>query len=115
MSVCSTCFDSGITVDGCAGNIVFGYVTPETEYTATVTHNATNRVQTFTATSDIDGLLTISGAKIDNGQGYTIRLLSCDNFTICENEYACITFAVINSDVEAGGTINLLECIECGG
>lgn len=115
MSVCSTCFDSGITVDGCAAGIFFGYVTPNTNYTVTVTHNATNRVQTFETTSDGDGLLGIQNAKIDNGQGYTIRLQGCDNFTICENDYACITFAVINSDAEAGGTINLLDCIECGG
>jgi len=115
MSVCTPCFDSGISVASCNAGIAFGIVTAETEYTVTIRHNATNRIQTFTATSDIDGVLTIVGAKIDAMQGYTIGLLSCDKFLICETEYDCISFSVVNQDVEETEVINLLDCIECEG
>jgi hypothetical protein len=113
MSVCTPCFDSGISVAACHAGISFGVVTPETEYTVTIKHNATNRIQTFTATSDIDGIITIVGAKVDALQGYTIGLQSCDKFTICEQEYDCISFSVVNQDVDEPQTINLLECFEC--
>jgi hypothetical protein len=118
MSVCSPCFDSGIQVAYCNGGISFGYVTPETVYTVTLRHNATNRVQTFSGIeSDVDGLLTITGASIDNGQGYTIRLMSCEQFTICETAYDCISFSVANvdSDTEEPPIVNLMECVVCGG
>jgi hypothetical protein len=113
MSVCSPCFDSGISVAACHAGISFGLVAPETEYTVLITHNATKRVQSFTATSDIDGIITIIGAKVDALQGYTITLSSCDKFTICEVEYDCISFSVVNMDTEELETINLLECVEC--
>ena len=113
MSVCSPCFDSGISVAACHAGISFGIVTPETEYTVLITHNATKRVQSFTATSDIDGIITIIGAKVDALQGYTISLKNCDKFTICEVEYDCIAFSVVNMDIEEPETINLLECLEC--
>jgi len=70
MSVCSPCFDSGINVAACNAGISFGLVTPETEYTVTITHNATKRIQSFVVTSDIDGIITIIGAKMDALQGY---------------------------------------------
>ena len=113
MSVCSPCFDSGISVAACNAGIAFGVVTPETEYSVTITHNATKKVQTFTATSDVDGILTIIGAKIDALQGYTIGLKNCEKFTICEVEYDCISFSVVNMDVDEPETINLLECVDC--
>jgi hypothetical protein len=113
MSVCTPCFDSGISVAACHAGISFGLVTPETEYTVTITHNATKRVQTFTATSDIDGIITIIGAKVDALQGYTISLKNCDKFTICEVEYDCIAFSVVNMDTDVAETINLLECVNC--
>jgi hypothetical protein len=115
MSVCSPCFDSGISVAACNGGIQFGYVTPEESYTITLTHNATKRMQTFIAQSELDGTLMIEGAKIDALQGYTIRLDGCAKFTICEVEYTCITFSVVNSnaDAEDVGVINLIDCIEC--
>ena len=112
MSVCSPCFDSGISVAACNAGIAFGVVTPETEYNVTITHNATKKVQTFTATSDVDGILTIIGAKIDALQGYTIALKNCEKFTICEVEYDCISFSVVNTDEEPE-VINLLECVSC--
>ena len=112
MSVCSPCFDSGISVAGCNGGIQFGYVTPEETYTITITHNATKRMQTFIATSELDGTLMIEGAKIDALQGYTIRLDGCAKFTICEVEYDCISFSVVNTDEEPE-VINLLECLDC--
>lgn len=112
MSVCSPCFDSGISVAACHAGIAFGLVTPETEYTVTITHNATKRVQSFTVTSDIDGILTVIGAKVDALQGYTIGL-NCDQFNICDQLYDCISFSVVNMDVDEPQTINLLECLEC--
>jgi hypothetical protein len=117
MSVCTPCFDSGIQVAYCNGGIQFGYVEPETEYVVVLKPNATNRVQTFSVTSDVDGLLTINNAKIDNGQGYTIKLGSCGEFTICETAYDCISFSVANieTDSEEPPVINLMECIECAG
>jgi hypothetical protein len=113
MSVCTPCFDAGISVAACHAGIAFGIVTPETEYTVTITHNATNRVQTFKVESDVEGILTIVGAKVDALQGYTIRLMHCDKFTICEQEYDCISFSVVNQDIDEPETINLLECLEC--
>lgn len=117
MSVCTPCFDSGIQVAYCNGGIQFGYVEPETAYTLTITNNATGKIQAFNATSDIDGLLTITGVKIDNGQGYTINLAGCNKFMICEVEYTCISFSVANieTNAEEPPIINLMECIECGG
>ena len=115
MSVCTPCFDSGIQVAYCNGGIQFGYVEPETGYTITITHNATNKMQIFNEASNVDGLITITGAKIDNGQGYTISLLSCEKFTICEVEYDCISFSVANVDVisDEPPVINLMECVVC--
>ena len=112
MSVCSPCFDSGISVAACNAGIAFGVVTPETEYAVLITHNATKRVQSFTATSDEQGIITIIGAKIDALQGYTIALKNCEKFTICEVEYDCISFSVVNTDEEPE-VINLLECVSC--
>lgn len=117
MSVCSPCFDSGISVASCHAGISFGLVTPDTTYNVTIKHNATNRIQTFNVTSDEGGVITIVGAKLDPLQGYTIALLHCDKFTICSTEYDCISFSVVNTDAdpEELGIVNLLECIECGG
>jgi TPP-dependent indolepyruvate ferredoxin oxidoreductase alpha subunit len=112
MSVCSPCFDSGISVAACNAGIAFGVVSPETEYSVTITHNATKKVQSFVAESDVDGILTIIGAKIDALQGYTIALKNCEKFTICEVEYDCISFSVVNTDEEPE-VINLLECVSC--
>jgi len=69
-------------------------------------------VQSFVAESDVDGILTIVGAKIDALQGYTIGLKNCEKFTICEVEYDCISFSVVNTDEEPE-VINLLECVSC--
>lgn len=112
MSVCSPCYDSGIIVDQCASGLTFGVVTPDTGYQVNIRHNATNRIQSFPVTSDESGMITISGAKIDALQGYTITLMSCENFTICEQEYTCISFSVVNSNIDPGdtGVINLIEC-----
>lgn len=117
MSVCSPCFDSGIIVDHCASGITFGYVTPSTGYQVNIRHNATNRIQSFPTESDATGMLTISGIKIDPLQGYTITLMSCEKFVICEQEYDCISFSVVNSNIDPSetGVINLLDCIECEG
>ncbi len=117
MSVCSPCFDSGISVASCNSGIAFGLVTPETEYQVTITHNATRRIQSFTATSDEAGVITITGAKLDPLQGYTIGLLNCNKFTICSTEYDCISFSVVNTnaDAEELGVVDLMECVECGG
>jgi hypothetical protein len=99
MSVCSPCFDSGIIVDQCASGITFGVVTPETGYHVNIKHNATGRIQSFPVESDESGMITIS-------------LMSCDSFTICEQEYTCISFSVVNSNIDPGdtGVINLIEC-----
>lgn len=117
MSVCTPCFDSGIQVAYCNGGIAFGYVEPETAYTITLKHNATNKLQVFNVTSDIDGLLTIADAKIDNAQGYTLALGGCNKFMVCEIEYDCISFSVANieSITEEPTVVNLMECVQCGG
>jgi len=116
MSVCTACFDSGIIVDYCNEGITFGMVEAEATYVVDIKHNATGKIQTFyNSESDVDGMLTIVGAKIDPLQGYTITLRGCEVFTICEIEYTCITFSVVNSnaDAEDVGVINLIDCIEC--
>jgi hypothetical protein len=116
MSVCSNCFDSGIIVDYCNEGITFGVVPADATYVVDIKHNATGKIQTFYGSeSDVDGMLTIVGAKIDPLQGYTISLRGCEVFTICEVEYTCITFSVVNSnaDAEDVGVINLIDCIEC--
>ena len=113
MSVCTPCFDAGIIIDACLSSLAFGYVTPETGYIVDVKHNATGKVQTFEAISDEAGLISISGLKVDPLQGYTISLRDCTNFTICETEYTCISFAVGNTNYEPEGVTNLLDCTEC--
>jgi hypothetical protein len=113
MSVCSNCLDAGIIVDACLGSLAFGWVTPDTGYVIDVQHNATRKIQTFEAISDGDGLLTITGLKVDPLQGYTISLRDCSKFTVCEIEYSCITFAVTNTNYEPEGVTNLLDCIVC--
>jgi len=116
MSVCTACFDSGIIVDYCNEGITFGVVEAEATYVVDIKHNATGKIQTFyNSESDVDGMLTIVGAKIDPLQGYTITLRGCEVFTICEIEYTCITFSVVNSNADAEdiGVINLIDCIEC--
>ena len=116
MSVCTACFDSGIIVDYCNEGITFGVVEAEATYVVDIKHNATGKIQTFyNSESDVDGMLTIVGVKIDPLQGYTITLRGCEVFTICEIEYSCITFSVVNSNVDAEdvGVINLIDCIQC--
>ena len=113
MSVCSPCFDSGISVAACNAGIAFGVVPAESNYVVRITHNATKKVQQFNVASDVDGIITIVSAKIDALQGYTIALQGCEKFTICEVEYDCISFSVVNMDVEEPETINLLECVDC--
>lgn len=112
MSVCSPCYDSGIIVDQCASGLTFGVVDSNTTYQVNIKHNATGRIQSFPVESDGDGMITISGAKIDALQGYTISLMSCDSFTICEQQYSCISFSVVNSNIDPGdtGVINLIDC-----
>lgn len=110
MSVCSACYDVGIIIDACLTSVTFGYVTPDTPLLIDVKHNATSKVQTFEAVSDATGLLTISGLKVDPLQGYTISIRTCQVFTICENEYSCITFAVSSTNYEPEETTNLLDC-----
>jgi hypothetical protein len=39
--------------------------------------------------------------------------LNCDQFSICDVLYDCISFSVVNMDVDEPQTINLLECLEC--
>ena len=112
MSVCSPCFDSGINVAACNAGISFGVVPAESNYIVTITHNATKRIQQFNVASDVDGIITIIGAKMDALQGYTIRL-NCDQFSICDVLYDCISFSVVNMDVDEPETINLLECVSC--
>ena len=113
MSVCSPCFDSGISVAACNAGIAFGVVPAGANYVVRITHNATKKVQQFNAESDEDGIITIENAKIDAMQGYTITLQGCEKFTICEVEYDCIAFKVANIDIEEPEVINLLECLEC--
>ena len=113
MSVCSPCFDSGISVAACNAGIAFGVVPAGANYVVKITHNATRRIQTFSVESDGDGIITIIGAKIDPLQGYTISLQQdCSKFLICDVEYDCISFSVVNTDSEPE-VINLLECLEC--
>jgi hypothetical protein len=115
MSVCSPCYDSGIILDQCASGITFGVVEPETSYQVNIKHNATGRIQSFPVSSDESGMITISGVKMDALQGYTISLQGCDDtFTICEQQYTCISFSVVNSNIDPGdtGVINLIDC-EC--
>jgi hypothetical protein len=115
MSVCSTCYDSGISLDYCNAGISFGYVTPETNYVVDIQHNATKKIQTFPVESDGDGIITLPDVKVDPLQGYTITLRDCATFTICEQEYTCITFSVVNSTADPSdhGVIDLLECAPC--
>ena len=110
MSVCSTCYDAGSYVSNCSLGLTFGVVDADSEFVVSVQHNATKRIQTFAATSDEFGMLTIEGVGIDTLQGYQLWV-SQDGIrvpvTINATEYTCISFSVANSDEEPA-IVNLI-------
>jgi len=105
MSVCSPCYDAGIYVDNCASGLTFGTVTADTEYTVSIQHNATKRIQTFVVESDNAGVIEIEGVNIDTLQGYTIWLTDTatnerEPITVDGETYPCISFSVSKTDTE---------------
>ena len=103
MSVCSSCYDSGITVGNCSLGLTFGTAEAETDYVVSVQHNATKRIQTFAIISDESGNLTIQGVGIDSLQGYTLWISEDWErvpITIGGEAYPCISFSVSKTDEE---------------
>jgi hypothetical protein len=103
MSVCTPCYDSGITVGNCSLGLTFGTAEAETDYVVSVQHNATKRIQTFAITSDDSGNLTIEGVGIDSLQGYTLWISEDGErvpLTVGGEAYPCISFSVSKTDEE---------------
>jgi hypothetical protein len=96
MSVCTPCYDAGSYVNACLTEFSFGIVEAETELTVSLQHNATQKIMQFTATSDVDGYITIEGIQIDPLQGYTIWV-TIDNvqqdITVDGDIYKCLSFS----------------------
>ncbi len=103
MSVCSSCYDSGITVGNCSLGLTFGTAEAETDYVVSVQHNATQRIQTFAIISDESGNITIEGVGIDSLQGYTLWISQDGErvpLTVGGEAYPCISFSVSKTDEE---------------
>jgi hypothetical protein len=103
MSVCSSCYDSGITVGNCSLGLTFGTAEAETDYVVSVQHNATKRIQTFAIISDESGNITIEGVGIDSLQGYTLWISQDGErvpLTVGGEAYPCISFSVSKTDEE---------------
>jgi hypothetical protein len=96
MSVCTPCYDAGSYVNACLTEFSFGIVEAETEFTVWLQHNATQKIMQFTATSDVDGYITIEGIQIDPLQGYTIWATIDgiqQDITVDGDIYKCLSFS----------------------
>ena len=99
MSVCSPCYDAGSYVNACLTEFSFGIVEAETEFTVWLQHNATQKIMQFTATSDVDGYITIEGIQLDPLQGYTIWVTDSAtsqvqlDITVDGDIYKCLSFS----------------------
>lgn len=106
MSVCSLCYNAGTYIESCASGLTFWTVTPDTSFLVCLQHNATGRVQTFPATSDEDGIITVEGIEVDALQGYTLFVTlggvngAHETITVDAVEYTCISFSIVQSDTE---------------
>ena len=96
MSVCSPCYDAGSYVNACLTEFSFGIVEAETEFTVWLQHNATQKIMQFTATSDVDGYITIEDIQLDPLQGYTIWVTIDgvqQDITVDGDIYKCLSFS----------------------
>jgi hypothetical protein len=106
MSVCSLCYNAGAFIESCASGLTFWTVTPDTSFLVCLQHNATGRVQTFPATSDEDGIITIEGIVVDALQGYTLFVTLGgvngyhETITVDAVAYTCISFSIVQADTE---------------
>jgi hypothetical protein len=102
MSVCLPCYDAGSYVDACLTEFTFGEVEAETEFTVWLQYNATQNIMQFTATSDVDGNITIEGMQIDPLQGYTIWVTDSatsqvqQDITVDGDTYKCLSFSAVS-------------------
>ena len=99
MSVCSPCYDAGSYVNACLTEFSFGIVEAETEFTVWLQHNATQKIMQFTATSDVDGYITIEGIQLDPLQGYTIWVTIDgvqQDITVDGDIYKCLSFSAVS-------------------
>jgi len=99
MSVCTPCYDAGSYVNACLTEFSFGIVEAETEFTVWLQHNATQKIMQFTATSDVDGYITIEGIQIDPLQGYTIWVTLDgvqQDITVDGDIYKCLSFSAVS-------------------
>ena len=99
MSVCLPCYDAGSYVDACLTEFTFGEVEAETEFTVWLQYNATQNIMQFTATSDVDGNITIEGMQLDPLQGYTLWITIdgvSHEFTVDCDIYTCLSFSAVS-------------------
>ena len=99
MSVCSPCYDAGSYVNACLTEFSFGIVEAETEFTVWLQHNATQKIMQFTATSDVEGYITIEGIQLDPLQGYTIWVTIDgvqQDITVDGDIYKCLSFSAVS-------------------
>jgi hypothetical protein len=77
----------------------FGEVEAETEFTVWLQYNATQNIMQFTATSDVDGNITIEGMQLDPLQGYTIWVTIDgvqQDITVEGDIYTCLSFSAVS-------------------
>jgi hypothetical protein len=99
MSVCLPCYDAGSYVDACLTEFTFGQVEAETEFTVWLQYNATQNIMQFTATSDVDGNITIEGMQLDPLQGYTLWITIDgvrQDITVDGDIYTCLSFSSVS-------------------
>jgi hypothetical protein len=77
----------------------FGQVEAETEFTVWLQYNATQNIMQFTATSDVDGNITIEGMQLDPLQGYTLWITIDgikQDITVDGDIYTCLSFSSVS-------------------
>ena len=103
MSICNDCYDAGSYVDACASSLSFGTVEVDTEYTIAVQSLSTNKIQSFTVTSNGSGTISLSEIKLSPRTCYDIWVTSGSVnddrqvISIDSIEYDCITFCTIDT------------------
>ena len=104
-NLCTNCYDSGSYIDLCTGALVFGAAEASTDYTVVLKSLSTGKLQTFEATSDEDGYITVEEPALTSRTGYMIWATEGTansapvNLTIEGETFTCLTFHVVSTSL----------------
>lgn len=102
MSLCNTCYDSGAYIDLCAESLIFGVVTPTTDYTVFIQSISTGKMQSFDVTSDLDGYISFT-PNLSSNTSYEVWITQGtanspkQNIAIDTLTYTCLEFSVVST------------------